>query len=165
MKKNTLLKKILPVIVAVIGFAVAVIPDVLQGWRTEREARSGAANPQSLSVPAAQRDNEALYALIAAKHSGEMVLGEGIVQKVLKDDNEGSRHQRFILDIGEGKTLLVAHNVDLAPRLPDLQVGDRVQFYGQYESNHRGGVLHWTHRDPAKRHTAGWLHYKGKRYE
>ena len=89
----------------------------------------------------------------------------GAGEKVLKDDTEGSRHQRFILDIGAGKTVLVAHNIDLAPRLPDLQTADNVAFCGQYETNARGGVIHWTHRDPGGRHADGWLELRGKRYQ
>lgn len=109
--------------------------------------------------------NTALYQVIAQKRGGATVCGTGQVSKVLKDDTEGSRHQRFILDIGAGKTVLVAHNIDLAPRLPDLQVADSVAFCGQYETNARGGVIHWTHRDPGGRHADGWLELRGKRYQ
>ncbi|MDH3867394.1 MAG: DUF3465 domain-containing protein, partial [Desulfobulbaceae bacterium] len=45
------------------------------------------------------------------------VKGEGLVDKLLSDDNEGSRHQRFILKLASGQTLLLAHNIDLAPRI------------------------------------------------
>ena len=110
-------------------------------------------------------DNAALYAVIAQQRGGAAVCGAGQVKKVLKDDTEGSRHQRFILDLGAGKTVLVAHNIDLAPRLPDLQVADSVAFCGQYETNARGGVIHWTHRDPGGRHADGWLELRGRRYQ
>jgi hypothetical protein len=91
--------------------------------------------------------------------------GSGRVIKILADDTKGSRHQKFILKLASGQTLLVAHNIDLAPRLQNLQVGDRVGFYGEYEWNKRGGVLHWTHHDPAGRHIDGWLEYRGRRYQ
>lgn len=97
--------------------------------------------------------------------SGQQVRGQGTVSRVLSDDNEGSRHQRFILRLSTGRTLLLAHNIDLAPRVPSLQLGDTVSFYGVYEWNDRGGVIHWTHHDPQGRHTAGWLEHKGRRYE
>ncbi len=97
--------------------------------------------------------------------AGQQVSGTGTVSRILPDDNEGSRHQRFILRLGTGQTLLVAHNIDLAPRVPSLREGDTVSFYGEYEPSAQGGVIHWTHSDPAGRHTAGWLEHEGRRYQ
>ena len=91
--------------------------------------------------------------------------GRGIVKKLLRDDNEGSRHQRFLLRLDNNQTLLVAHNIDLAPRIDDLREGDEVGFYGEYEWNNQGGVLHWTHHDPGRRHVDGWLKHNGRVYQ
>ncbi len=102
--------------------------------------------------------------LIRERRSGVMVDTRGIVVKTLRDDNDGSRHQRFLFELASGNTLLVAHNIDLAPRVP-LREGDEVRVYGQYEWNEKGGVLHWTHHDPAKRHEEGWIEHRGRRYE
>ena len=93
------------------------------------------------------------------------VEGAGTVARVLSDDNEGSRHQRFILELASGQSLMVAHNIDLAPRIDGLTVGDRVRFFGEYEWNPRGGVIHWTHHDPQGRHVGGWLEHDGRRYQ
>jgi len=93
------------------------------------------------------------------------VQGRGEVVKVLADDNDGSRHQRFILRLISGRTLLVAHNIDLAPRISSLNGGDSVEFYGEYEWNSKGGVIHWTHHDPQGRHVSGWLKHKGRTYQ
>ncbi|KQA39341.1 DUF3465 domain-containing protein, partial [Vibrio cholerae] len=65
-----------------------------------------------------------------SQQSDLQVQGFGQVAKVLPDDNDGSRHQKFILKLNSGQTLLVAHNIDLAPRIPNLKVGDSVEFYG-----------------------------------
>jgi hypothetical protein len=75
---------------------------------------------------------------------------------VLSDDNQGSRHQRFILKLESGHTVLVAHNIDLADRVP-LTRGDVVTLRGRYEWNDRGGVIHWTHHDPEGRGPGGWI--------
>ena len=84
--------------------------------------------------------------------------------KLLAEDNEGSRHQKFLLKMPAGYTVLIAHNIDLAPRLDGLQVGDSVQFKGEYVWNPKGGVVHWTHRDPNGGHPAGWLKFQGRTY-
>ncbi len=87
----------------------------------------------------------------------------GTVKRTLADDNEGSRHQRFILTLPGGKTLLVAHNIDLADRVP-LNNGDQLSLHGRYETNDRGGVIHWTHHDPDGSTSGGWIEFNGKRY-
>lgn len=91
--------------------------------------------------------------------------GQGTVIKVLPDDNQGSRHQRFILRLQSGQTLLIAHNIDLAPKIENLRVGDVVSFFGEYEWSDRGGTVHWTHRDPGRRHVDGWLRHDGRIYQ
>ncbi|MES1939931.1 hypothetical protein T5B8_06798 [Salinisphaera sp. T5B8] len=101
-----------------------------------------------------------------AQHARDVpVTGEGRVKTVLADDERGSRHQRFILELASGQTLLIAHNIDIAPRIAHLAAGDRVRFHGIYEYNPQGGVVHWTHHDPQGRHAGGWLEYDGRRYE
>jgi len=91
--------------------------------------------------------------------------GSGKVVKLLPDDNEGSRHQRFVVRLNSGQTLLVAHNIELAPRIESVNEGDAVSFYGQYEWNEKGGVIHWTHNDPDGSHIAGWIEYNGRKYQ
>ena len=97
--------------------------------------------------------------------SGQQVRGQGTVSHILSDDNDGSRHQRFILRMSSGRTLLIAHNIDLAPRVRSLRKGDTVAFYGEFEWNDKGGVIHWTHHDPQGRHAGGWLEHNGRRYQ
>ncbi len=99
------------------------------------------------------------------RQSDIQIEGSGKVLKMLSDDNEGSRHQRFILKLSSGQTLLVAHNIDLAPRIASLSVGDTVHFFGEYEWNSKGGVIHWTHHDPNGRHIGGWLIHNGRKYQ
>jgi hypothetical protein len=123
-----------------------------------------------LSPPAAvpgQADDagDALSTAFERRASDLQVRAYGEVVRVLPDDNDGTRHQRFILRTSTGQTVLVAHNIDLAPRVRNLAAGDRVEFYGEYEWNDRGGVVHWTHHDPAGRHVDGWLEHDGRRYE
>jgi len=99
------------------------------------------------------------------KKSGLQVKGRGGVTRLLSDDVNGDRHQRFILRLASGQTLLIAHNIDIAPRLVGLKIGNTVTFYGQYEWNSQGGLIHWTHHDPAGQHINGWLKFAGKTYQ
>ena len=97
--------------------------------------------------------------------SGVPVEGRGRVVRILPDDDAGSRHQRFIVRLPSGTTVLVAHAIDVAGRVSPLQVGDELSFGGVYVWNPRGGLVHWTHRDPAGRHAAGWIRRGDRTFE
>ena len=107
--------------------------------------------------PTSPRDEARIVRAIEERARDMQVDGSGVVTRLLRDDNDGSRHQRFVLRIDSGQTLLVAHNIDLAPRLAPLAVGDEVQFRGEYDWTPQGGVIHWTHADPDGRHRDGWI--------
>ena len=117
------------------------------------------------SAPAIFVDSAALAPSDEQWRGGQQVEGSGMVLRVLSDDNKGSRHQRFILELSSGRTVLVAHNIDLAPRISGLESGDSVSFFGEYETNDQGGLIHWTHHDPQGRHVDGWLEHRGQRYQ
>jgi len=135
---------------------------------------SATANPPqkkyTLVIPDAKTDapktETQLVASAYIQHLDNVqVQGEGRLISVLPDDNRGSKHQRFILRTPEGVTVLVAHNIDLARRIQNLTLGDTVSFSGEYVWNEKGGVVHWTHRDPNGRHLAGWLKHNGVTYQ
>ena len=113
----------------------------------------------------ATEGDQVLAAAFDGKRSGLQVEGRGDVVRLLSDDVDGGRHQRFIIRLASGQTLLVAHNIDIALRVADIEEGDRIQFNGQYEWNSEGGVLHWTHNDPSGRHPGGWLKHGGRTYQ
>lgn len=83
--------------------------------------------------------------------------------RLLPDDRDGYRHQRFILQLPNRDTVLIAHNIELADRIP-VGLGDRVRFRGQYEWNELGGLVHWTHHDPMGLEDGGWIRYRKKTY-
>lgn len=109
--------------------------------------------------------DEAIKKAFDNKYNNFQVGGSGKVVKILSDDNQGIRHQRFILKLNSGQTLLVAHNIDIAPRINNIKRGDHINFYGEYEWNPKGGIIHWTHSDPNGRHETGWLNHKGEMYQ
>lgn len=130
----------------------------------EMNRRASAPASAGEEEPAAWDAGPAVERLFRARISGEMVEGSGRVRAELPDDRRGSRHQRFLVEFSNGHTLLVSHNIDLAPRVDKLAKGDRVEFRGQYEWNEKGGVLHWTHHDPDGRRPGGWLRHAGATY-
>jgi hypothetical protein len=94
--------------------------------------------------------------LFRSRRSNVEVETGGRVVRLLPDDRQGSPHQRFLLRVAGGTTVLVAHNIDLAARV-SLAPGDSVELRGEYEWNPKGGVIHWTHPDPDGRHADGWI--------
>jgi hypothetical protein len=118
-----------------------------------------------LNETRATTDESAIRLLIDNEISGEMVLLESAeIVKLLPDDTDEPRHQRLLLKLETGGTVLVAHNIDLAHRIP-AEEGDSITVYGQYEWNDRGGVLHWTHHAPRNNREGGWIEFDGKRYQ
>jgi hypothetical protein len=91
---------------------------------------------------------------------------EGQVVKILEDDLQGRRHQRFIIRTDEGQTLLITHNIDIAPRVV-MEMGTKVRVRGEYLWNLQGGIIHKTHRDQKEQISGGWIEVMttGKRYE
>ena len=116
------------------------------------------------AAPSVQSD-EKIMTLFKNHMSDIQVTGKGNVSKILADDDEGDRHQRFILKLSSGHTLLIVHNIDLSPRIDALEEGDYVEFNGEYEWNAQGGLVHWTHDDPHGPHENGWLKHEGRTYQ
>lgn len=156
------MKKLLPLFLLVAAGAF---------WYLEQPAERVVAPDQGIQREAQRPDTTrssqevSIEELFARRQSDVQVRGVGTVVRTLSDDNEGSRHQRFILELPSGHTLLIAHNIDLAPRIDSLRKGDRVEFFGEYEWNERGGVIHWTHHDPKGQHVGGWLKHEGRTYQ
>ena len=117
--------------------------------------------PADADITAADNVVQQAY---AARRSGQWLETSGHVGRVLRDDNEGARHQKFILELNDGHTVMVAHNIDLAERIP---VGKwmALAVRGRYEWNERGGVIHWTHHDPDGRLQGGWILLNDVRYQ
>ncbi len=104
-------------------------------------------------------------ALFKSQISKVQVEDKGIVSKLLKDDTRGLQHQKFLVKVASGQVVLVVHNIDLVGRVENIAVGDEVEFRGEYIYNEKGGLVHWTHHDPQKKHYAGWINHNGHIYE
>lgn len=155
-RMNNRLMKVLAALVIAAGY---------WAWDTW-VAAPAATTPADANVTERAADpTAALEALVAARRGNEMVTVTAPVARVLPDDTNGSAHQRFLIGLPSGNRVLVAHNIDLAPRVDALAEGDTVTVRGEFEWNDKGGVLHWTHHDPAGRHQGGWIEHDGRKYE
>ena len=177
---STTLRRVVVLILIVIAAYVAREEQGGGSFGTDDDARSEAAaarRPTTTSTPGTPSttpgsrvpagpsgDIELIRTSFADMRSDVQVEICGPVDRTLRDDDEGSRHQRFIVRLDDDLTVLIAHNIDLAPRVP-LDRGDLVCIYGEYEWNPQGGVIHWTHHDPQRRRAGGWIDHEGKRYE
>ena len=112
-----------------------------------------------------EMDAGAIVEAFGAQRNLPLVQGIGLVKKLLKDDTKGSQHQKFLLQVSNNITILIAHNIDLAPRVADIKEGDTVEYKGEYIYTPKGGTVHWTHKDPRGTHQGGWLKHNGKTYE
>lgn len=157
--------------------AIAVVLLLLYLARSHENGQAPAAAPGSRdrTVPverpapaAATRSTSDVGTSVAeafrSRRSNVEIQAGGRVVRVLPDDRQGSPHERFLVRVDGETTVLVAHNLDLAPRIP-LAAGDSIELRGEYEWNPKGGVIHWTHRDPDGRHQDGWIRYHGRLYQ
>jgi len=94
------------------------------------------------------------------QYSDLFLMVEGEVAKILLDDTDGTPHQRFIIITSTGQTLLISHNLKLAPRIP-LQPELKLRIYGEYRWNPKGGLIHKTHGSRKKGDPHGWVEIIG----
>jgi hypothetical protein len=149
---------------------------VRSGETTLPPRRSGGTGPQErptlprrenppVLAPKVRRGKSPVGELHRRRARDTIVTDAGVVVHLLPDDNDGSRHQRFLVEVDRSDvTIKISHNIDLAPRVP-VSRGDRITFKGEYEYNDLGGALHWTHHDPKQWRPGGWIDHRGQRYE
>lgn len=166
MKKTT---QLLSILLTVLTFTLSLSTQAQAvdcsdlGALAELDSRCSGSSTRS--APSTEEGVRLLQQAFENQQSNVQARAVGEVIRVLADDLQGSKHQRFIVRLPSGQTVLIAHNIDLAPRVNSLSVGDRVEFYGEYEWNPQGGVIHWTHHDPAGRHVGGWIRHNGQVYQ
>ena len=155
-------------VIAFVGAVVFFMIGYQAGQNSATQGTNPSDNPSTThpatSSSTASDSDQILRQLFESQASGVQVSGSGTVLNRLPDDDNDGRHQRFILKLASGQTLLIAHNIDIAPYLTGLSEGDRVDFYGEYVYSAQGGIIHWTHHDPSGGHTDGWLEWQGQRY-
>lgn len=113
------------------------------------------------TYPAGQQE------LIAAQESNRGVnfveVKDVKVVRLLKDDLFGSKHQKWVVQLANGREVAAVYNIDVTPRIP-LKVGDLISMGGQYIYDRGGGLIHWLHEDRRARRPNGYVELNGVRY-
>ncbi len=112
-------------------------------------------------------DNGLVCKTYAAQADKQEVLAQGNVVALLGTRNGPSGdHEGFLLQLTGDCDLLVRveTNVDITGPVP-LHAGEDAIVKGEYEYTALGGVIHWTHHDPANRHVDGYVQAAGKLYQ
>lgn len=123
----------------------------------------GAAGP-GLYAPLSVLDQDEVLRAQERRLIKVEVTVEAPVYKILDDDREGLPHQRFLIALRNGTTILIAHDLKMAPRVP-IAPGDIVRVHGEYIWNKKGGVIHWTHQSRRAGHENGWIELNGRRFQ
>ena len=125
--------------------------------------------PQSFPLPPSSppefASDAAILRAIEQHRSNVWGVAAGTVVRVLPDDRKGNRHQRFVIRLETGATVMADYNIDIAPRIAPLEVGDSVVLRGRYVWNAQGGLMHWLHHDPSGAPGGGWVKVRGKIYQ
>lgn len=87
------------------------------------------------------------------------------VVELLRDDTNGSPHQKFNVRLSDGKVIMIVSNLDMCVHIP-LQVGDILGAGGQFipTGKKSSGLLHWVHADPKKQRPDGYIELNGHVY-
>ena len=161
------------IIKIVIAFILAFIA-VIFGLRNKNSSSDTAvfaettenlsATPQTEEVPM-NLNTEPIRAIKNSTPLKYVLVKNAHVIKTLPDDKNGPLHQRWIMEIENGITITVFHNVDIAERVPVI-VGSRLTVAGEleYGDKWKDPIMHWTHDDPQNRRQAGYVLFNGERF-
>lgn len=113
-------------------------------------------------------DNAAIYGAWADQRSRVEVTADGTVARILGTrQGRSGAHEGFLLHLrgagGHGLSVRVETNVDITGAIP-LEPGESVEVRGEYIYDPRGGIIHYTHHDPAGRHESGYVEAGGDLY-
>jgi hypothetical protein len=93
---------------------------------------NGTNNPPANHLDSILTPISVIEAAFANQDSGISVTVKGNITRILGDDTVGVRHQRFIIELSNGQTLLIEHSIDIAPRVQGINVGSVLYAHGDY---------------------------------
>ncbi|RYZ84614.1 MAG: DUF3465 domain-containing protein [Proteobacteria bacterium] len=105
-----------------------------------------------------------IVAAVEARRRTNFVEGGGmVVTELLPDDNNGLKHQKWMVRLSNGAQMQAVYNSDMCPRVP-IKVGDIVSMGGQFIYSNEGPMLHWLHYDPRRERPDGYVEINGTSY-
>lgn len=142
---------------------------IMQSCGSSTTTQEQAPEQQTQTIPQGQEEqgnvDDAQVIEAQSKHWKKVeVTITAPVRKLLPDDTRGLPHQKFLLNLSNGTTVLIAHDTKMAPHVP-IEPGSIVTIHGEYIWNRKGGLIHWTHHTDTPRHEGGWIDFNGSRYE
>jgi hypothetical protein len=101
---------------------------------------------------------------VSNRRKVNFVEGDGmVVTKVLPEDNDGLRHQKWMVRLSNGASLQAVYNSDMCPHVP-IREGDVVAMGGMFLWTNQGPMIHWLHHDPRGHRPDGYVKVNGKFY-
>lgn len=110
------------------------------------------------------QDDKALVQALKNQRRAHFIQAANLtVSRLLEDDNDGLRHQKWVAKTSVGQSVTIVYNVDMGIRVP-LQVGDKFAVGGEFIWTKTGGLLHWVHEDPRDKRPDGYVYVDGVIY-
>ena len=124
--------------------------------------------PGCRAAPASDGNGDVYDAWRAQRSRVEVTASGSVARYLGVRSGRSGAHEGFLLHLrgaaGRGLTVRVETNVDITGIVP-LSEGEDVVVRGEYVYDARGGIVHYTHRDPRGRHPGGWVQAGGKLYD
>ena len=108
-------------------------------------------------------DNDIIRAVNDRRRVNYVEGGSMTVTRVLPDDDDGRKHQKWMVRLSNGKTLQAVYNSDMCPEVP-IKVGDVIAMGGMFLWTNSGPMLHWLHHDPRANRPDGYVYVNGNYY-
>lgn len=153
-------------VLAVTSFLVLFSWDMAEAKQKQNQKQNQGARSQqqqSIGVDEAASDADILRAIRDQRRVNFLEGGSMTVTKVLPDDNNGLKHQKWVVRLTNGTTLQAVYNSDMCPRVP-IKVGDVIAMGGMFIWTNSGPMLHWLHHDPRGNRPDGYVYVKGNFY-
>lgn len=127
--------------------------------RQNVEAPSASAN----AGPLATDDSDLIRAVRDRRSVFFVQASNVVVVKVLPDDTQGLKHQRWYVRLSDGSQVFAVYNIDQTARVP-VQVGQTMSLGGEFKWTDQGALIHWLHSDPSGRRPNGYVIVNGQKY-